>query len=125
MARAINTTMRRRKAFRGRTISPTPWRGRNSMRRKRPALSARLPSGWIIGQNSGQSGQGRLRVRNIILLAVGAGGAVGSMARYLVAGWLQPASWNGFPYGILVVNITGGLAMGILTEALALRFNVS
>lgn len=60
-----------------------------------------------------------------ILAMVGIGGAIGSMARYLIAGWVQPASWSGFPYGIFIVNVTGGLIMGIFTEAMALKFNVS
>jgi len=64
-------------------------------------------------------------MRATILAMVGLGGAIGSMARYLIASWVQPASWSGFPYGIFVVNVTGGLIMGILTEAMALKFNVS
>jgi CrcB protein len=60
-----------------------------------------------------------------ILAMVGIGGALGAMARYLIAGWVQPASWTGFPYGIFIVNITGGLVMGMLTEAMALKFHVS
>lgn len=64
-------------------------------------------------------------MKSIILLAVAAGGAVGSVARYLIAGWLQPASWGGFPYGIFVVNISGGLVMGLLTELMALKLNIS
>ena len=64
-------------------------------------------------------------MRATIVAMVGIGGAIGSMARYLLAGWVQPASWSGFPYGIFVVNVTGGLVMGILTEAFALKFNVS
>jgi CrcB protein len=60
-----------------------------------------------------------------ILAMVGIGGALGAMARYLIAGWVQPASWTGFPYGIFIVNVTGGLIMGMLTEAMALKFHVS
>ena len=60
-----------------------------------------------------------------IVSAVAAGGAVGSVARYLIAGWMQPASWTGFPYGIFFVNVTGGLVMGMLTELMALKLNVS
>jgi CrcB protein len=60
-----------------------------------------------------------------ILAMVGLGGAIGSMARYLIANLLQPAYWTGFPYGIFMVNVTGGLIMGIFTEAMALKFHVS
>ncbi|HEY5347971.1 MAG TPA: fluoride efflux transporter CrcB [Rhizomicrobium sp.] len=60
-----------------------------------------------------------------ILAAVGAGGAVGAIARYVVAGFLQGPAWTGFPYGIFTVNVSGGFIMGVLTEALALKFHVS
>ena len=46
------------------------------------------------------------------LAMVAVGGALGSLARYLVAGAVQPAWWPGFPFGIFVVNITGGLVDG-------------
>jgi CrcB protein len=60
-----------------------------------------------------------------ILAAVAAGGAVGSVARFLVASLLQGPAWTGFPYGIFSVNVSGGFIMGVLTEALALKFQVS
>ncbi len=61
----------------------------------------------------------------VVMAAVGAGGAIGSMARYLIAGWVQSAAWAGFPYGIFAVNVSGGFVMGILTELMALKFNVT
>ena len=64
-------------------------------------------------------------MKQTILLAVGAGGALGSVARYLIAGWVQGPAWTGFPYGIFIVNITGGFIMGAFTEAMALKFQVS
>jgi CrcB protein len=64
-------------------------------------------------------------MKAMILGAVGVGGALGSMARYLIAGWVQSPAWTGFPYGIFIVNVTGGFIMGVFTEAMALRFNVS
>jgi CrcB protein len=60
-----------------------------------------------------------------ILLAVALGGALGSLLRYFVAGSVQSAAWPGFPWGIFVVNTTGGLAMGVLTELAALKMNMS
>lgn len=48
-------------------------------------------------------------------LLVGIGGAIGAMLRYFVA-TLTPA---GFPYGTMIVNITGSLAMGLLIGILA------
>lgn len=60
-----------------------------------------------------------------VMAAVAVGGAVGSVVRYLMAGWIQSAAWEGFPYGIFVVNISGGFVMGLLIEMMALKWNVS
>jgi len=48
-------------------------------------------------------------------LLVGCGGFIGSIARYIVGGMVHRFA-NGpvFPYGTLVVNVTGCLAIGIL-----------
>src|ERR1700759_1035063 len=64
-------------------------------------------------------------MKAMILGAVGVGGALGSMARDLIAGWVQSPAWSGFPYGIFIVNVTGGFIMGVFTEAMALRYHVS
>ena len=58
------------------------------------------------------------------VLAVGVGGGLGALARYYIAGWVQPAGAL-FNWGIFVVNITGGLLMGMIVEAGALRLNLS
>ena len=50
------------------------------------------------------------------------GGAVGSLLRYFAAGAIQPVN-AAFPWGIFVVNITGGLAMGMIVELGALKLN--
>ena len=60
-----------------------------------------------------------------MIAAVAVGGAIGSVARYLIAGWVQSAAWAGFPMASSSVNISGGLVMGVLTELMALKFNVS
>lgn len=59
-----------------------------------------------------------------MLLAVAVGGGAGSLARYWLAGWVQPAN-VAFPYGIFVVNILGGLLMGMVVELGALKLNLS
>jgi len=46
-------------------------------------------------------------------LAVAAGGALGSVARYVLNQLLQPAGAR-FPVGITVINISGCLAIGLL-----------
>jgi CrcB protein len=51
------------------------------------------------------------------LLLVGLGGAFGSIARYLVSGWVQAATKNAtFPFGTLTVNLVGCLAIGFLAQ---------
>jgi fluoride exporter len=60
-----------------------------------------------------------------VLGAVAAGGAIGSAARYVLNSLIQSAAWGGFPFGIFIVNISGGLIMGLLTGLMALKWNVS
>ena len=59
-----------------------------------------------------------------VVLSVGVGGGIGALIRYFLAGWIQPAGAQ-FPWGIFVVNITGGLVMGLIVEASALKLNLS
>lgn len=58
-----------------------------------------------------------------VVLAVAAGGALGSVARYFMAAQVNHWMGPGFPYGTLVVNALGGLVMGILIETMALRWS--
>jgi CrcB protein len=47
---------------------------------------------------------------------VGTGGFIGSALRYTVSGLVHRAiPFSGFPYGTLVVNLVGCLAIGLLT----------
>lgn len=49
------------------------------------------------------------------ILLVGAGGFLGSILRYVLSGWTHRILDNPwFPYGTLVVNVTGSLAIGFL-----------
>jgi CrcB protein len=59
-----------------------------------------------------------------VILSVGVGGGVGALLRYFVAGWVQPAG-SAFNWGIFAVNITGGLLMGMIVEASALKLNLT
>lgn len=60
-----------------------------------------------------------------ILLAVALGGALGSLLRYFVASAIQSAAWPGFPWGIFVVNVSGGFVMGLIVELGALKLQIS
>jgi len=50
-------------------------------------------------------------------LLIGAGGALGAMARYLLSSWITQVMGTQFPWGILCVNIAGCFAMGLVAGA--------
>ena len=52
-----------------------------------------------------------------LFLYLGIGGAVGTWARYLLQGVVQPAGGT-FPWGTLVVNVVGAFALGFLMRYL-------
>jgi CrcB protein len=53
-------------------------------------------------------------------LAVGAGGAIGAMARHAMNSWaLRVNLVPGFPVGIFLVNVSGSAAIGLLAGLLA------
>jgi len=60
-----------------------------------------------------------------LLLAVAAGGAVGSVARYVMMSATARLVGPGFPLGTLAVNLLGSFIMGVLVEAAALRWDMS
>ena len=60
-----------------------------------------------------------------VIVALGVGGGLGALLRYFVDSAIQPAWWPGFPFGIFIVNVTGGLAMGLITALAALKFQMS
>lgn len=58
-------------------------------------------------------------------LLAAAGGAIGAGSRHLVNVGLGRLLGTAFPWGTLTVNIVGSLLMGLLVEALALRYGGS
>lgn len=60
-----------------------------------------------------------------LLLAIFIGGGVGSLGRYFLSGAISRGTTGTFPWGILVVNILGGLLMGLIVEFGALKLNYS
>ena len=60
-----------------------------------------------------------------VIAAVGIGGGIGALIRYFMASWIQPSWWPGFPFGILVVNVTGGLIMGLVVALAAVKMSIS
>lgn len=56
--------------------------------------------------------------------AVAAGGAAGSVLRYLMMAGVGRWTGAGFPWGTLMVNVVGSLVMGILVEGVARKFSL-
>ena len=60
-----------------------------------------------------------------IYIAIAIGGSLGAVSRY----WVSTTTyrWLGleFPYGTLMVNLSGSLVMGFLSVLLIHRFNIS
>lgn len=54
-----------------------------------------------------------------VLISVGA--VAGANLRYLVGGWVADRLGSAFPYGTLVVNVTGSLLIGFLLTIAADR----
>ena len=49
-----------------------------------------------------------------MILAIGAGGAIGAVLRYLIYGLSFTVFSHDFPFGTMIVNIIGSFLMGIL-----------
>lgn len=60
-----------------------------------------------------------------LLLLAASGGAIGAGARHLVNTTFGAWTDGGFPWATLTVNVVGCFLMGLLIEALALRFDGS
>jgi CrcB protein len=59
-----------------------------------------------------------------LVVAVAAGGAIGSVARYLVAIGVGRAFGASFPWGTLIINITGSAFIGAFISLFATRWNL-
>jgi fluoride exporter len=60
-----------------------------------------------------------------IILAVAAGGAIGSVARYLVGIGSGRLFGINFPWGTLIINVTGSFLIGLFIGLFAIRWDVS
>ncbi|MDZ4735640.1 MAG: fluoride efflux transporter CrcB [Rhodospirillaceae bacterium] len=60
-----------------------------------------------------------------MIAAVAAGGAVGAVARYMLATQVGHWAGTGFPWGTFAVNVVGCTIMGVLTELFALTWSPS
>lgn len=59
------------------------------------------------------------------VIAIAAGGALGSVLRYWLSTWVYALAGRGFPYGTLAVNVLGCLLMGVLFVLLVERMGES
>jgi len=58
-----------------------------------------------------------------LILAVALGGAIGSVARYLVGIGSTKLFGLAFPWGTLIINIAGSFLIGAFAESFALRWD--
>ncbi|HEY8068344.1 MAG TPA: fluoride efflux transporter CrcB [Burkholderiales bacterium] len=59
-----------------------------------------------------------------LILAVAAGGALGSVARYLAGIGATKLFGLAFPWGTLIINIAGSFLIGVFVEMFALKLNL-
>ena len=58
------------------------------------------------------------------ILAVAIGGSIGSVARYLVAIGTSRIFGINFPWGILIINVTGSFLIGAFIELFATKWDL-
>ena len=57
--------------------------------------------------------------------AVAAGGAAGSVFRFLIGSWFLQRAGPGFPWGTLVINVSGAFAIGIVLQLAQTRIGLN
>ena len=67
---------------------------------------------------------GNKSVNPQLIIAVAAGGAIGSVARYLVGFGSGKLFGTAFPWGTLIINIVGSFLIGAFVETFALRWDL-
>jgi CrcB protein len=60
-----------------------------------------------------------------LVLAIALGGAIGAVGRHYVSVAMVQLLGHGFPWGTLVVNVTGSFIMGGLIETMALVWSTT
>lgn len=60
-----------------------------------------------------------------MIISIAAGGAIGALGRYALSSQITHLLGHGFPWGILIVNVLGCFAMGVIAELSALSLNLS
>jgi fluoride exporter len=57
----------------------------------------------------------------VAYLLIGIGGFLGANARYLVRGWIAERCGSAFPYGTLVINVSGSFILGFFIVLISER----
>ena len=57
-------------------------------------------------------------------LLVGLGGFLGAIARYALGGWAAEKWGAGFPYGTLLINVSGSFVLGLFLTVGASRLGI-
>ena len=60
-----------------------------------------------------------------MIVSIGLGGAIGALSRYFLSSHITHVFGPGFPLGILIVNVLGCFAMGVIAEFSALSWSLS
>jgi CrcB protein len=60
----------------------------------------------------------------VTYLLIGIGGFLGCNARYLVGGWIAGRYGISFPYGTMVINVSGSFIIGFFLVLISERFIV-
>jgi CrcB protein len=57
----------------------------------------------------------------VTYLLIGIGGFLGANARYLVGGWIAERYGTSFPYGTLIINVSGSFMLGFFLVIISER----
>jgi fluoride exporter len=60
----------------------------------------------------------------VTYLLIGIGGFLGCNARYLLGGWIAGRYGTSFPYGTMVINVSGSFIIGFFLVLISERFIV-
>lgn len=60
--------------------------------------------------------------RSVRYLVIGLGGFLGANARYLLGTWVAARYGTSFPYGTLVINVSGSFVLGFFLALISERF---
>ncbi len=58
----------------------------------------------------------------MVYVAISIGAVLGANVRYLLGGWISDRFGSAFPYGTLVINVTGSIIIGFLMILITEKF---